>query len=204
MNPFWIASNLVLWFVVLLLAFLLLGTLRILGRVRWRLQQLEATTPTRLGRRGLKRGTKAPDFVLPSIDGNEVSLKSFAGRTILLVFTQARCAPCSRIVPELNKLHEVGDVVVLVVNNGDLESTQAWARAVGARFSVLVQDGWSVSRRYEVFATPFAFLVNEQGVICSKGIVSEREHLGFVLSSSIAEAESEHAESELSGAEAGS
>jgi hypothetical protein len=31
----------------------------------------------------------------------------------------------------------------------------------------------SVSRRYEVFATPFAFLINEQGVISSKGIISE-------------------------------
>src|SRR6266404_1526136 len=110
MHPVWIASNLVLWLAVLLLGFLLLGTLRILGRVRWRVQQLEATTPSRLGRRGLKRGTRAPDFTLPSIDGGEVVLSSLGGRQVLLVFTQTRCGPCRRIVPDLNRLHQGGDV----------------------------------------------------------------------------------------------
>jgi len=192
------------WLVVLLLGFLLLGTLRALARVRWRLEQLEATTPSRLGWRGLKRGTKAPDFTLRCIEGGEINLSSFAGRQVLLVFTQARCGPCARIVPELNRLHREGELIVLVVNNGDLESTQKWAREVGASFPVLAQSQLSISRRYEVFATPFAFLINEQGVICSKGIVSEQHHLGFVLSSVSAGSESGHAEIELSAAEAGS
>src|SRR5437899_4410161 len=100
MHPIWVASNLMLWFVVLFLGFVLLGTLRVLGRVRWQLQQLEATTPSRLGRRGLKRGAKAPDFNLPCVEGGEIALSSFAGRRVLLVFTQARCGPCARIVPE--------------------------------------------------------------------------------------------------------
>ena len=204
MYPFWIASNLVLWLVVLSLGFLLVASLRALARVRWRLEQLEATTPSRLGRRGLKRGTKAPDITLPCIEGGEIALASFAGRQVLLVFTQARCGPCARIAPELNRLHREGEVVVLVVNNGDLESAQEWAREVGARFPVLAQAQLSISRRYEVFATPFAFLINAQGIICSKGIVSEREHLGFVLSSVTAGSENGHAEIELSAAEAGS
>jgi hypothetical protein len=63
---------------------------------------------------------------------------------------------------------------------------------------VLVQEDLSVSRHYEVFATPFAFLVNEEGRIASKGIVGEREHLGFVLSKVNAGAESAHAEAEMS------
>jgi methylamine dehydrogenase accessory protein MauD len=204
MHAVWIASNLMLWLVVLFLGFVLLGTLRILGRLRWQLQQLEATTPSRLGRRGLKRGAKVPDFSLPCVEGGEVALSSFAGHEVLLVFTQARCGPCARIVPELNRLHSEGDVAVLVVNNGDLETTQQWAREMGARFPVLAQSQLSVSRRYEVFATPFAFLINEQGVISSKGIVSERQHLSFVLSSAIAGSENGRAESELSPAEAGS
>jgi len=172
------------------LSFLLLGALRSLAIVRWRMEQLEATMPVRLGRRGIKNGTKAPDFILPSTDGDEVALESFAGRMVLLVFTQAGCGPCSRIVPELNRLHQDTDFAVLVVNNGDLQSTQKWAGEVGARFPVLAQENFCVSRRYEVFATPFAFLVNEEGVVCSKGIVSERDHIGFVLSYANAKAES--------------
>ena len=182
MYLFWVASNLVLWLVVLFLGVLLLGTLRSLSMIRWRLQQLEETTPSRLGRRGLKRGTQAPDFNLPCVPGGELSLSSFAGRKVLLVFTQSGCGPCQRIMPELNRLDKSGAVAVLVVNNGNLVGTEKWAREVGARFPVLVQEALSISRRYEVFATPFAFLINEEGVIASKGIVGEPDHLHLVLS----------------------
>jgi hypothetical protein len=59
----------VLWVVVLFLGFLLLGALRAVALLRWRLEQLEATTPSRLGRSGLRIGKKAPDFTLPGISG---------------------------------------------------------------------------------------------------------------------------------------
>ena len=104
MSIFWISCIVILWVVVLLLGFLLLGTLRAVGLLSWRLEQLEATTPKRLGRDGLKPGKRAPDFTLPSVDGNEVALHDFRGRKVLLVFTQSGCAPCKAIVPELNRL----------------------------------------------------------------------------------------------------
>src|SRR5215468_10364121 len=66
MSAIWLVSIVLLWAVVVFLGFLLLGTLRALGLLRWRLEQLEATTPKRLGRDGLKPGKKAPNFTLPS------------------------------------------------------------------------------------------------------------------------------------------
>jgi methylamine dehydrogenase accessory protein MauD len=204
MHPIWIATYVLIWLVVLFLGLVVLGTLRALERVRWRVQQLEATTPSRLGRRGLKRGTKAPDFTLPSTKGGELALSRFRGRKVLLVFTQSGCGPCRSIVPDLNRLHQAGDVEVLVVNNGDLDTTEKWDREAGACFPVVVQQDLTLSRRYEAFATPFAFLINEEGIICSKGIITERQHIRFVLSSITADAESVHAESELSLAEGGS
>jgi hypothetical protein len=62
MSPWWLISYVALWLVVVCLGFLLLGALRALGLLRWRLEQLEATTPSRTGRGGLKPGKKAPDF----------------------------------------------------------------------------------------------------------------------------------------------
>src|SRR5262249_35647538 len=124
MDAIALVANLVLWVVVLLLGFLLLGTLRALGLLRWRLEQLEATTPSRLGRSGLKPGKKAPDFTLPSVAGPEVALHDFAGRKVLLVFTQTGCGPCHKVMPELNRLQDDGAVQVLVVNNGDVEATR--------------------------------------------------------------------------------
>jgi methylamine dehydrogenase accessory protein MauD len=182
MSVVWLVSTLALWVVVLLLGFLLLGALRGLGLLRWRLEQLEATTPTRLGRSGLKAGKKAPDFTLPSVAGGEISLHDFAGRKVFLVFTQSGCKPCHRIVPELNKLQRGGAVQVLMVNNGEMDPTRQWVEEAPICAPVLVQQQLSVSKRYEMYATPFAFLIDERGVIASKGIINNGQHIGFILS----------------------
>jgi methylamine dehydrogenase accessory protein MauD len=174
-------SQVLLWALVLALGFLLLGTLRALGLMRWRLEQLEATTPSRLGRNGLKPGKKAPDFTLPSVAGTEVSLSNFTGRQVLLVFVQPGCGPCRQVTPELNRLQDKGEVQVVAVSNGDREANRKWAGEVRACFPVLTQERLSLSRRYEAFATPFAFLIDEKGVIRSAGIINSRQHLGFVL-----------------------
>jgi methylamine dehydrogenase accessory protein MauD len=201
MGTIWLVAFLTLWAVVLFLGFLLLGTLRALGLLRWRLEQLEATTPRRLGRDGLKPGKRALDFTLPSADGKEVSLHDFAGRKVLLVFTQSGCSPCQKIVPELNRLGKSGESQVVVVNNGDPEATRKWSAEVGARFPVLAQEKFSISKKYEVFATPFAFLIDEKGVIASKGIINNRQHIGYVLSGTRVGESNGHAEAEADAAE---
>jgi methylamine dehydrogenase accessory protein MauD len=203
MSAWWLVSYVALWLVVLSLGFLLLGALRALGLLRWRLEQLEATTPSRLGRGGLKPGKRAPDFILPCVAGGEVSLHDFAGRRVFLVFTQSGCKPCHRVAPELNRLHDAGEVQVLVVNNGEEEATRQWAAEVKARFPVLRQQQFSVSKRYEMYATPFAFLIDERGVIASKGIVNNGQHIGFVLSGAGAAGKDGQAEAEPAAAEAG-
>jgi hypothetical protein len=47
---------------------------------------------------------------------------------------------------------------------------------------VLSQEKYSVAKHYQVFATPFAFLIDEQGTIRSKGTIAMRQHLSYVLS----------------------
>src|SRR6266849_1076622 len=75
MSGWWLASYILLWATVLFLAFLLLGALRTQGLYGWRLEQLELITPSGQGRGGLKPGTKAPDFILPNINGSEVGCR---------------------------------------------------------------------------------------------------------------------------------
>ena len=181
METVWLVSYLALWALVLFLGFLLLGTLRMIGLLSWRLEQLQAVTPSRLGRDGLKPGKRAPDFTLPAVAGGETSLHDFAGRKVLLVFVQGGCGPCHRVVPELNKRHRKGGLAVLAVCNGGLEAARKWAADVKAAFPLLAQEQVAVSKRYQVFATPFAFLIDEKGVIASKGIVNNGQHVGYVL-----------------------
>jgi methylamine dehydrogenase accessory protein MauD len=198
MSPLWLTALIVLWLVVLLLGFLLLGALRALGLVSWRLEQLEATTPKRLGRDGLKVGARAPDFRLPNAAGIEQALSDFAGHRVLLVFTQSGCGPCRDIIPELNRISDRGDHQVIVVNNGALNDLPGLATDGIAKFPVLIQEHFGQSRRYQVFATPFAFLIDELGVIVSKGIAGSRKHLGYVLAGTGGPAKRRHVEASSS------
>ena len=184
MNNVLLLSIGVLSVVVLLLAFLVLGALRALGLLSWRVEQIEVTSPRRIGRDGLLVGRKAPDFTLPSAAraGGEVSLHDFAGRDVLLVFTQSGCGPCHAIMPELNRVQRRGEHQVVVVNNGKADEGRELAAEVKAEFPVLVQEHFDLSKRYEVYATPFAFVIDPHGSITSKGLVGSRQHLGFVLS----------------------
>jgi methylamine dehydrogenase accessory protein MauD len=203
MITFLLVSNIALWITVLFLAFLLLGAVRVAGLLNWRVDELHAITPRSTGRAGLSPGTKAPDFTLPDVAGTNRPLLAYAGRKVLLVFTQAGCGPCHAIVPELNRLQRRGELQVVAVSNGDPAGARQWVAKTGATFPVLVQEQFDLSKRYRVFATPFAFLIDEKGIIASKGIVSNRRYIGYVLAA-VRGAESEgHAGGATDGSEGG-
>ena len=122
---------------------------------------------------------------------------------MLLVFVQPGCGPCRVITPELNRLQGKGEVQVVVVSNGDGEANRKWAGEVRARFPVVSQERLSLSRRYEAFATPFAFLIDEKGVIRSAGIANSKQHLGFVLAGRGNAEKTEPIDAESTGAEDG-
>ena len=194
-------SCVLLWLTVLFVAFVLLGCLRSMEVLRWEMQQLQATTPSRVGRSGLKPGKKAPEFKLPTAAGPEIALSDFAGRKVFLVFVQSGCGPCGAVVLDLNRMHRDGKQALLVINNAEPDKVREWAEKVSAEFPVLIQDRLAVSKKYEVFATPFAFLIDDKGIVRSKGIVNSKQQIQFVLEGRRDEPKGDHGEGEGNGAE---
>jgi thiol-disulfide isomerase/thioredoxin len=50
------------------------------------------------------RNRTAPEFSLPDLDGNTVSLSSYRGKTVVLNFWSSTCGPCRDEMPSLAKL----------------------------------------------------------------------------------------------------
>jgi peroxiredoxin len=123
---------------------------------------------SRLNRKGLKAGEAAPEFTLPRIDGGDLSLEDFRGRRVLLVFSDPHCGPCAELAPHLEEIHlERPDLRVLVISRGDVEENRDKASELGLTFPIVLQQKWEVSLKYAMFATPIAYLIDEQGILTS-------------------------------------
>jgi peroxiredoxin len=126
---------------------------------------------SRLKRDGLKAGTPAPQFRLPRLGGGELSLEEFRGRRLLLVFSDPECGPCMELAPSLEKFHRRGDVQVLMISRRDVEANRQKVADLGTTFPVVLQRHWEISLLYGMFATPIAYLIDEQGVLATDVMV---------------------------------
>src|SRR5205823_14712077 len=78
------------------------------GRVLLRLDSLEkeiggsAAAPEPAAPQGVPVGEPAPEFELPDLEGNSVSLQQLrsGGKPVLLLFTHPGCGPCTALLPE--------------------------------------------------------------------------------------------------------
>ena len=140
---------------------------------------------SRIKRDGLKAGTSAPSFRLPRLDGGELSLEELRGKRVLLVFSDPHCGPCQMLAPELEKFHrensrnsrpplprpsppgegEPAHPVVVMISRGEPKENRQKVKEHRLTFLIVLQRQWEVSRRYAMFATPVAYLIDEAGVI---------------------------------------
>ena len=135
---------------------------------RRRLASERPLAESRIEREGLKSGTPAPPFEPPDLAGGEVSLTEHRGRRVLLVFSDPECGPCDALLPDLARLERDrrdDGLAVVVVSRGEPAENRRKAEASGVEFPIVIQPGWKLSKKYGIFATPVAFLVDEEGVI---------------------------------------
>ena len=127
-------------------------------------------TRSKIKRDGLKAGTPAPEFRLPRLDGgDDLALSDLHGKRVLLVFSSPNCGPCNGLAPELEKFHRAcPEIEVVMISRGEPKENRAKAREHGLTFTIVLQQQWEISRRYAMFATPIAYLIDENGVIAEE------------------------------------
>ena len=119
-----------------------------------------------INRSGLPCGTLAPVFRLPRIDDGELALDDYRGQRVLLVFSDPNCGPCNQLAPELERVHRGSSgLQVLMVSRGDSETNCRKVSEHQLTFPIILQHRWEISREYGIFATPIAYLIDEQGII---------------------------------------
>lgn len=112
-------------------------------------------------------GELAPDFTLLNLDDEEISLSDYRGKIVLLNFWATWCGFCDAEMPDLNKLDdENDDVVVLAVNVGESKSTvEKYITKGGYEFEVVLDNKEQIVRTYLVGGFPTSYFIDEEGIL---------------------------------------
>lgn len=152
---------------------LVIGVVGLLG-VFWIWQSAVPATATTGGLVPSPReGFPAPEFTLPTLDGEEVTLSSLRGQVVVINLWTSWCPPCREEMPAIEQVYgqyrEQG-LVVLGLNStfqDDEEAAAAFVRELGLTFPILLDRTGAASRRYQLQALPTTYFVDRQGIIRS-------------------------------------
>ena len=176
MSGVWLASYIVLWGVVLFQGLVIFVLLRQLGI-------MYLGSAPGVNRDGITPGERAPEFTLPDPAGRPVSLADFRGRALLLVFGSTTCTPCRGLIPDLNAVarERAAELQALYLSRGEAAETRRFIEELDVRVPVAVHADMALPDQYRARVTPFAFVIDAEGIVRAKGLANNRAHLEALL-----------------------
>ena len=115
---------------------------------------------------GLPVGTPAPEFELPDLTGNSVTLAKLRapGLPVLLTFVRPTCGPCTHLFPDLARWQRTlaDRFTIAVISNGSPSDNRPAADEHGL-VNVLLERDDEVITAYRVGGTPTGVLITAAG-----------------------------------------
>jgi methylamine dehydrogenase accessory protein MauD len=171
-----VISNVVLWISVVVLAGIVFALMRQIGVLHERVAPAGALV---VGE-GPKPGDPAPVLHLPDLNGRleRVGGEDPEGRSTLLFFLSPTCPICKTLLPAVLSIarSERRSLRVILASDGPLPEHETFVREHGLS-AVPYLISTDLGLRYRVGRLPYAVLIDEAGVLRSRGLVNSREHL---------------------------
>ena len=128
-------------------------------------------------------GAPAPDFTLKDLDGKDVKLSSFKGKTVVLEWFNPECpfvkaSHTKGSLKDFAKRATKQGVVWLAINSGapgkqghGVEKSRAGVKAFGLEHPVLLDESGAVGHAYGATNTPHLFVIDAKGVLVYRGAI---------------------------------
>jgi peroxiredoxin (alkyl hydroperoxide reductase subunit C) len=144
----------------------------------------------------IKVGDKAPDFSLPSLSGENVTLSQFLGKkNVVLSFVPAAWTPvCSEQWPGYNMARSLFDengATIIGITTDNIPTLFAWTQQMGGVWFAVASDFWphgAVAAQYGILRSNGVseralFIVDKQGIIRYVDVhdINERPNLEVLV-----------------------
>ncbi len=126
----------------------------------------------------LKAGIKAPDFALPSLSGEKISLRQYRGKkNVVISFVPAAWTPvCSDQWPGYNiakSIFDKNNAILLGISVDNIPTLYAWTKEMGDLWFPVLSDFYphgAVSKKYGVLrpdgvSERALFVIDKRGII---------------------------------------
>jgi len=114
-------------------------------------------------------GNLAPEFQLPSLEGQVVALNDLRGKALLVNFWATWCPPCREEMPYLQQIYDEWSgkgLVLLAVDIGESSDTvESFMQSHKLSFPVLLDTNKDIALEYNVRYIPTTFLIDKDGII---------------------------------------
>ncbi len=168
-----LAMMVLLAVVVLILVFAVFALARQIGVLHTRLAPAGALMTTA----GPKPGEAAPVLSIPDIKGKQVTIGAASGVAQLILFVSPTCPICKDLVPIAKNMARSEKLsLVFASDGGEADRHLDYMARMKINDTPYVVS-LELGMKFEVGKLPYAVLIDESGILRSKGLVNSREHL---------------------------
>ncbi len=125
---------------------------------------------------GVNVGELAPDFTLIDLEGNQVSLSDFRGKTVFVNFWTQWCPACRAEMPEIEAIYQeykdkgvvmIGvDILISEIFKGyDENDVRQYVQQSGYSWTFVLDTTGEVTANYRVIKIPTSFFIDREGII---------------------------------------
>ena len=167
----WLVSFAVLWALVLVLSVVMVALARQIGTLHMRLGPRGALE---IDDEGPALGEAPEVATLTDLNGREITIGG-PGAAQLLLFVSPGCKVCEQILPSMRVVGAAGELSPIVLT--DMDQTETRLAYAGKKLDAPVVAATFLAQRYGVPDTPYAVVLDGQGVVRAKGTVNNLEQL---------------------------
>lgn len=180
MSDFSLYSEILQWFVLVLIIIGMFMILRQFGEVYLK----EANS---ISRDGIAIGENIPKFKVPSIKGkNTLHREDILKKPTLISFISPSCSACKDMLPDWNKVsyEYKSKYNFVLISTGRKDDNEKMLEKYTIDTDLFYDEEMQMFRDFKARVTPFAFMLNEKGEVVEKGLINGKDHMLHYLKTS--------------------